>query len=158
MLDPRHISPLQALFGQLLLFAIMVGLTMISLDLSIGFSIIVFIIAMAIISVANYLTIFHPRVSLEDQKKAAFLKTYLNFVINDYEQHYDVDYDVRANIMVPYKILSFGTKRRVIPFVSYDDHLKIWSWAGGGEGTGIESHEGGLTDETRIKWRIKSPP
>lgn len=60
--------------------------------------------------------------------------------------------------MIPYKILSIGTKRNVIPFVSYETYLQIWSWSGGGENQDIESHHGGSSDETLLKWSVESPP
>lgn len=158
MLDPRHISPIQALAGELALFAIMVGLTIVSLNLPLGVSAVVFVIVMVLISLASYLTTYYPRVSIEDQKKADFLRQYLKFVINDYEQTYNTDYNVRANVMIPYKALRIGLIRGTLPFVSYDTYLRMWSWEGGGEDKDIESHEGGQADETGLKWNLKSPP
>lgn len=75
----------------------MVGLTVLSLNLDILASVILFAIAMGVISLSSYLVIFHPRVSLEDQKKASFLNRHLDFVIRDYERRFDPDYDVRVN-------------------------------------------------------------
>lgn len=158
MLDARQISPIQAFLGEVLLLTLLSTLTIASFSWSFWISVLAIIPVVIIAVLISYLLTYHPRVSLEDQKKSSFLKQYLRLVISDYESKYDPDYDIRVNIMIPYRVLSLGSKRDAIPFISYNKYLKIWAWAGGGDNNDIKAHDTGSSDETKIKWSIENPP
>lgn len=152
----RQISPRTQLIAEILIFVIPAGSAILLSSLSRRNKIIAFGGAVVVAATVKFFLVYSPRVTFKEQKVTAFLDHHLELLISDFENKYDTDYDIRANVMIPQRRRSIAYGDNGFEYVS-EKYLQIAYCAGGGPDKDIKKHSTGDQDETETKWSIEQP-
>jgi hypothetical protein len=156
MVHGRQISPRIQLIAEILIFVVPAGSAILLSGLSRRNKILVFAGAVLIAAIVKFFLVYSPRVTFKEQKVTAFLDHHLELLISDFENRFDTDYDIRANVMIPQKSRSITHGDNGFEYVN-EKYLQIAYCAGGGPDKDVKKHSTGDRDETETKWSIDQP-
>jgi len=156
MVHGRQISPRLQLLAEVLIFVIPAGSAILLSPLSTRNKIIAFLLAVVIAAIVKYFLVYSPRVSFKEEKVTAFLDHHLEILISDFQNHFDADYDLRANVMIPQQRRSIIHGENGLEYQN-EKYLQIAYWAGGGPDQDIDKYGTGDRAETNTEWSIRKP-
>ena len=150
-----YISPLQQLVAEVLLFLAPMIVALWFAPISTEWRIVGVVLALIAAIIINYILAYSPRVTFQEQKTTEFMDHYLEVLINDFRYCHNLEFDIRANVMMPQSGWTISTENGLS--INREKYLKIAYCAGGGPDKDIETHEGGRKDETQTKWNLDRP-